>query len=70
MKQKAKQRIDKSESYFVHVGYTFACESLRYYLKPKRRGKYGWQKLTKLKVRPVVKARQDKLNKYWGLGLL
>lgn len=61
-KLKVKQRIDKSEPYFVHIGYTFACESKK--AKLYRKGRY-----LKLKVRPVVQARLDKLKKYWQLGV-
>ena len=69
MKAKTKQRMEKSEPYFVHIGYTFACEGLRYYTKTMKRGKFNWKKKPKLKMRPVVKARQDKLKKYWGMAL-
>ena len=60
---KAKQRIDKSEPYFVHIGYTFACELK----KCKRYGK-GRNRYT-FKMRECVKKRLDKLNKYWGLAV-
>lgn len=69
---KNKQRIDQSEEYFVHVGYTFAQESLRYYVKLRKRNgqlKKDWYKPNKLKVRPVVEARLKKLNKYWTRSL-
>lgn len=58
---KRKQRIDKSEPYFVHIGYTFACESRKTVL-------YKNSRYKKLKVRPVVKARLEKLKKYWQMG--
>lgn len=72
MKQKVKHRIEKWEPYFVHIGYTFASEGLRYYQKLRKRNgqlRKGWFKPDKLKMRPVVKARQDKLHKYWGMAL-
>lgn len=59
---KRKQRIDKSEPYFVHIGYTLACESKR--TKRYKKGRY-----LRLKVRPVVQARIDKLKKYWKRSL-
>lgn len=59
---KVKQRIDKSEPYFVHIGYTFACELKKTKLYSK--GRY-----LKLKVRTVVQERIDKLKKYWRRSL-
>ena len=53
------QRIDSSEPYFVKVGFTFAHE-----LKKTRRRKGG--RYLKLKIRPCVKARLDKLHMYWA----
>ncbi len=61
-KLKVKQRIDKSEPYFVHIGYTLACEDKK--TKLYRKGRY-----LKLKMRPVVQARLDKLKKYWRMSL-
>ncbi len=61
---KAKQRIDKSEPYFVHVGYTYARELLKTRRFIKVRCRYE-----KLKIRDCVKARMDKLHKYWGMAL-
>lgn len=61
-KLKVKQRIDKSEPYFVHIGYTYANE-----LKKTKRYKKG--KYLSLKVRSVVQARIDKLKKYWKRSL-
>lgn len=63
-KLKVKQRIDKSEPYFVHVGYTYANELKKTKLRIKRKGKY-----LNLKVRPVVQTRIDKLKKYWKRSL-
>jgi hypothetical protein len=57
-KLKVKQRIDKSEPYFVHIGYTYAYE-----LKKAKR--YDKGRYIKLKIRPVVQARLDKLDRYW-----
>lgn len=59
---KVNQRIDKSEPYFVHIGYTFACESKKTHLYKK--GRY-----LKLKVRAVVQERLGKLKKYWRISL-
>lgn len=61
-KLKVKQRIDKSEPYFVHIGYTLACESKK--TKHYKKGRY-----LKLKIRPVVQKRIDKLKKYWRMSL-
>ena len=61
---KTKQRIDKSEAYFVHIGYTYANELKKAKRYDKRRFRY-----VKLKVRPCVQARLDKLSKYWGISL-
>ena len=61
---KNKQRIDKSEPYYVHIGYTFAYE-----LKKAKRYRQGKYRHVKLKIRPVVQKRLDKLHKYWGLAL-
>lgn len=58
-----KQKIDSSEPYFVHVGFAFACESRK--TKLYRKGRY-----LKLKVRPVVKKRLDKLKRYCKLGCM
>lgn len=69
---KVKQRMEESDPYFVHIGYTFACEGMRYYQKLRKRKdqlRKGWYKPPKLKMRPVVKARQDKLQKYWDMAL-
>lgn len=61
---KTKQKMDKSEPYFVHVGYTFAYE-----LKKHKRYATGKQRHVSLKIRPCVQARLDKLYRYWGKGL-
>lgn len=61
---KAKQRIDKTEPYFVHIGYTFANE-----LKKSKRYNKSRYCYVKLKVRPCVQARLNKLYKYWGMSL-
>lgn len=59
---KLKQRIDKSEPYFVHIGYTLASEQVH----RKKRGQ-GYK--SKLKMRDCVKKRLDKLRKYWKMAL-
>lgn len=61
-KLKVKQRIDKSEPYFVHIGYTYANELKK--TKRYRKGKY-----LKLKTRPCVQARINKLKLYWRMSL-
>lgn len=63
-KLKVKQRIDKSEPYFVHIGYTFAYE-----LKKSKRYQSGKLRHVRLKIRPCVQARLDKLYRYWGKAL-
>ena len=60
--KRVKQRIDKSEPYFVHIGYTLACEARK--TKRYKKGRYF-----NLKVRLVVQARIDKLKKYWKMSL-
>lgn len=60
---KVKQKLDKSEPYFVQIGYTYASEMVKYY----RRGK--GRKRHKPKMRDCVKQRLDKLKKYWRLAL-
>lgn len=60
--KKYKQRIDKSEPYFVHIGYTFVNEMKRC----KRPAKYRYKKL---KITPAKQARIDKLERYWKAAL-
>lgn len=56
------QSIDRSEPYFVKVGFTYAHE-----LKKTKRYKKG--RYLQLKVRPCVQARLDKLKRYWKLAV-
>lgn len=63
-----KQKIDKSEPYFIHVGYTFTHESLKYYMPYKGKGRRT--RVVKLKVRSSKQRYLAKLNKYWKLSLL
>lgn len=58
---KNKQKISKDEPYFVHIGYTFACEIRKTTLKLK--GRY--------KKLPIKASRQkylNKLQKYWRMS--
>lgn len=57
------QSIDRSEPYFVKVGFTYAHE-----MKKTKRYKKG--RYLQLKVRPCVQARIDKLKLYWKMALL
>lgn len=59
---KNKQRIDKSEPYFVHIGYTYANELKK--TKLYQKGRYK-----KLKTRNSVQKRIEKLHKYWKMAL-
>jgi hypothetical protein len=63
--RKVKQRIDKSEPYFVHVGYAFVNELRLRHPQRRLKGKYS-----NTKVRTVVQARLAKLKKYWGLACM
>lgn len=56
------QSIDRSEPYFVKVGFTYAHEMKK--KKPYKNGRY-----LQLKVRPCVQERLDKLRLYWKLAV-
>lgn len=64
MERRPKQKMDKTEAYYVHIGYTFANELIK-----RKRYRTGKQRHVKLKVRPCVQARLDKLWRYWGMAL-
>lgn len=55
---KRKQRIDKSEPYMVHIGYTYINELK----KKKQKVQYRYRNL---KTTPAKQRRLDKLKKYW-----
>ncbi len=63
---KNKQYVDKSEPYFVHIGYTYVCELRKYKLK-KYNGK--WMNYRTMKMRPCVANRIAKLERYWRASL-
>ena len=60
---KNKQKMDKSEPYFVHIGYTYAYELRKHKRYPV--GKY----YQPMKIRECVQVRLDKLNAYWKRSL-
>lgn len=62
----SKQLMESNEPYFVHIGYTYAHELLKY---KRRNGRERLVRRGKLKIRGCVKKRLDKLNKYWGESL-
>lgn len=62
------QRLDAQEPYFVHIGFTYACDVKKNFPRVRVKHKMfrGLRKRLKVsKVRPVVQARLDKLKKYW-----
>lgn len=62
------QRIDKSEPYFVHIGFTYVHELRKQKLRTTRemrKGRTGpiW---AKLKTTPAKAKRLAKLERYWN----
>lgn len=68
VKLRAKKTIDKNEEYFVHIGFTLVNELKRTKRRNKLKKDVFRPLYTKLKTRPCVQARIDKLVRYWRIA--